>query len=881
MSTIGYIDDQNGNHVFPVTHERAVMDSDGVTLETKLGQKQNTIQDISTIRSGAAAGATAVQPAALDAKQDVISDLQTIRSGAALGSTSVQPVDIEDMVEAEPIGSIIPPVNPSEFATKEEISQLEAEVNGGDESITGTETAGKVIGSNGAVSDNASFKIVTFPVTKDEVKVTVLSAATQSTPYYCFYVDNTLATVKGSAVRTNTLAGNTTTLSVPSGAGVLAISIVSSQDPTVKYIVLGLTGRVGNLETNVTTIDGRLDDAEGEIEEGKKVYGLVLESERTVNLFNRNFVEDGKYINNSGTISNGSGWAVSPMIPVTAGEKYLISCKTSGRDYGVSWYDENGDLLSGGSATIYGVQTAPSGAYFLRFNVASNNTYSTEVMVIHGETPVPYVPYNQVTPDKVNGLDAFVRNVVSDGELSIEKNGNEITVNSGANYIKAKLENNSGNTYGANPVFDFTILQYGSMISTNSDEIAPVHILRTTIGANHGQPCQIATITGHGLDNTSIGTEWLDGNGVKFYIMRIVDADKIVFLSENTGTLSAPQFVALVSGTLTKGADTLTVTSVTASQLYPALKNHSVKLMVDGEDEISADGTYSAKFLDVVEEYGIMHPVSTLQKIIARAGESSDPDYDGGEAVRIKNIYRFCGNLCVLVIATVIPVQDVALSDIMFAQAAKMATDTIKYYIPNSLPLGGGLYDFRKPLSVNWSSSVPSLFVGTSQMADTDNPVNRVVQYDEAKNVGFALGYVRGFGVAKDLLDYTTESFEIRNNSGKVYPHGVSYGKVGGTLHPGMIYQAVMYRSPFPFTSLSSGQMSMYHFPFDGAEYVFVDYASSVLDNVKVDSSLNGKSIEVIEAVNTELVTDIYNDGFLVKATYVENETCYIVVKIK
>ena len=89
-SSIGYIDDQNGNHVFPVTHERAVRDSDGVTLETKLGQKQDTIQDLSTIRSGAAAGAAAVQPAALDAKQDVISDLQTIRSGAAAGATAYQ-----------------------------------------------------------------------------------------------------------------------------------------------------------------------------------------------------------------------------------------------------------------------------------------------------------------------------------------------------------------------------------------------------------------------------------------------------------------------------------------------------------------------------------------------------------------------------------------------------------------------------------------------------------------------------------------------------------------------------------------------------------------------------------------------------------------------
>lgn len=63
-----------------------------------LAQKQDTISDLATIRSGAAAGATAVQPAemtsALAGKQDVISDLSTIRSGAAKGATSVQPADL-------------------------------------------------------------------------------------------------------------------------------------------------------------------------------------------------------------------------------------------------------------------------------------------------------------------------------------------------------------------------------------------------------------------------------------------------------------------------------------------------------------------------------------------------------------------------------------------------------------------------------------------------------------------------------------------------------------------------------------------------------------------------------------------------------------------
>ena len=57
---------------------------------------QATISDIDTIRSGAAAGATAVQPAALADYQPTISDLDTIRSGAAAGATAVQPAALAD-----------------------------------------------------------------------------------------------------------------------------------------------------------------------------------------------------------------------------------------------------------------------------------------------------------------------------------------------------------------------------------------------------------------------------------------------------------------------------------------------------------------------------------------------------------------------------------------------------------------------------------------------------------------------------------------------------------------------------------------------------------------------------------------------------------------
>lgn len=76
-------------------------------LTAGLATKQDTISDLATIRAGAAAGATAVQPAdlssyatdaeltsGLSTKQDTINDLSTIRSGAAAGSTAVQPADL-------------------------------------------------------------------------------------------------------------------------------------------------------------------------------------------------------------------------------------------------------------------------------------------------------------------------------------------------------------------------------------------------------------------------------------------------------------------------------------------------------------------------------------------------------------------------------------------------------------------------------------------------------------------------------------------------------------------------------------------------------------------------------------------------------------------
>ena len=82
---------------------------------SQIAGKQNTIDDLEDIRSGAALGATALQTetdpvfsasaaagitstniSTWNGKQDAISDLATIRSGAEAGATAVQPDDLDD-----------------------------------------------------------------------------------------------------------------------------------------------------------------------------------------------------------------------------------------------------------------------------------------------------------------------------------------------------------------------------------------------------------------------------------------------------------------------------------------------------------------------------------------------------------------------------------------------------------------------------------------------------------------------------------------------------------------------------------------------------------------------------------------------------------------
>ena len=631
----------------------------------------------------------------------------------------------------------------------------------------------------------------------------------------------------------------------------------------------------------------------------------VVERISKLNLLNPDLYTHGGYLSTKGSFVAYPTLSISGFVPVVAGKQYrlfgMLGNGKQGAARCVNFYTGAKEHMPGTQVENVTTVTIPEGCEYIRCSnyngLPPSATFiydlsNTGVMLgasptfekyffekaLHYNNGQSFAEKNEMTLVNKSDIQQAISGMSGKSKLTVEFANPGITVKRGSDFIAGTLNRYAANNpnYAGNPMFNFVNWRIGAATNTNGDDVAPMHVQNTTIGANHAQPCMIGTINAHGKDNTAIGTEWTHTNGTKFYIMRIVDGNNIVFLSENTGTPENQAFVKLSTGTLTSGSQTMTVSAVAPTQLYESVFNVKQKVLQNGVTEITEAQTFSCDFVDVVEEYDIVNTAEVLNNIITRAGQTGNPVYTSNPMMHVENIYRFLPNLSVVVTTNVIAKQTVKMLDIMFSQAVPVGVPSAtKYYAPNSLPVAG--YDFRKPLAVNWSSSVPAIYFTSSNWADAENPVNRIVQIAPA--VGFALGFLKAAGVGKDLKTFTGRTFELRNNAGKVYPHGVDSIAQGDTLTPGKMYTAVMYRCFFSVTQ-PANRLSMYNCTFNGAEYVFVDYSATTLDRVVVDAALDGKQIEVVEAKNAELKTDVYNNGFYVNATYVEGETCFIVVKI-
>lgn len=400
------------------------------------------------------------------------------------------------------------------------------------------------------------------------------------------------------------------------------------------------------------------------------------------------------------------------------------------------------------------------------------------------------------------------------------------------------------------------------------DDIAPANYNGTYIGANHGasQIYEI-TATSHGKTVVDVGSEWVDSASRKFYILKIVDTNKLWIISENLSATDVWSFGAVTGATLTHSANathtgTITIGSSVLSQLIPAVKNHTRKLYLNGKTEITTDGVYKGEFFEVINSYDISDVPSLLDYVVSQVGSATQPSFtDSSIAVssRVSISYKFHANGSCTVYQSFMPKKTVNMGYLGFIQGMAITPPsggTLHEYVPQVSPfsIGGNSYDLAAVQDI--TSLSDSLELTAARWADANNPPSRFVQFAKtsggakSNNFGFTLGYCTdvGIGVPATRKDLAASAGFIYTSK-KQYPKLITGGSTDypdSLIPANTLIDAVCFRCPINYNYDTDATNISWYYVGDTI-YLMLDYHTNVNKMVALPTEMSGRAVTVLE----------------------------------
>ena len=181
------------------------------------------------------------------------------------------------------------------------------------------------------------------------------------------------------------------------------------------------------------------------------------------------------------------------------------------------------------------------------------------------------------------------------------------------------------------------------VLAFSTDECSPMVIHGEDIGGNHGHPCALrVTAPGHGKTVGDVGTLWQDEGGMRFTLLRVENADGLLFLSENTGPSAMEYaFANRIAGALTcaeTGERLLPQSQQGGVQLTPAIRHirREAVCLKDGVWQEIGGWVQGADRAEIREEYEIINPATVARAIREgrpEGGYTLQPSLAAGEAM--------------------------------------------------------------------------------------------------------------------------------------------------------------------------------------------------------------------------------------------------------
>ncbi len=413
------------------------------------------------------------------------------------------------------------------------------------------------------------------------------------------------------------------------------------------------------------------------------------------------------------------------------------------------------------------------------------------------------------------------------------------------------------------------------VLAFSTDECSPMVINGEDIGGNHGHPCGVEVADpDHGKDVTDVGSLWVDDAGMRWTLLRVEDADRLLFLSENIGpSRTAYHFADQVQGVLryvengTHGGDILPLHQRGGRQLTPAIRHlqREVRACKDGQWQAIPGGMTGCERAEIREVYEIVNPATVADALRAnrpREGYMTQPSLAAGEAMMIHRMtYRIEGDGAILCEFDHQLLQDVHMPlylGIMYQEKCDLYGGGLWRCIPKLKPFvyGGRELDFSRPYRTT-ASTMPDYFYLTPELwTEPQSPPDRQLDFIRRADGSDAVAFASGFLPVEDgeparRAAHITDAATLVKSC-KTYPtfaggaanirHPHRESAAGAMSFPRL--RGVAYKKYF---LPAGGGASLYTVPYGGDTYVYMDFFADEAKRVEYELS-PGQRADLLEA---------------------------------
>lgn len=684
-------------------------------------------------------------------------------------------------------------------------------------------------------------QIISFKLPAGSYRIRLFNVTGTAPAGWFLQNGTTIVTQDFISAKSFTLSAETTLLisvNVASGttyntsADVMIIAGTSAPSAYIApgFIALDPIARQGN-----ETVDGHVDAVNSRLDDTNTSLQMVSNGYRYFNNLQRGYVAPDQSTESKISIYSNVAYRVCTSTPVSIKKGCRLTVISGFRT--IIYADKQGNgvysTMIGWINNSYTFDFDCS-AYITIARTTENTSEIADIALFGRMISLDENAYGRIVTleNKIDSIAPTTNGVI------LILDGNDFQIVSKLDGEDVTLSGNVTQSDVDNPCFDLQAYS-GSFEKTANDDICPINYGSSYRCAGHGNNVAFTlTATGHGLTESDIGKTYA-ADGITWLLMKVPDTNHIWVVSVPPSQTNAFDVNLASSGTLVGSAESITYTAIERTQIRPQNINRQYKILVDGH-EITEDGTYYGKKIDLTETYQSINTFAMVQYLISNVGNNTNNSYYDDEIsgeIQYDVTYSFYenGSCCVSHKDTMLR-DGIVFSFDGLTQVQRYGTHPSAY-----VPFTSIVYPYTLPES--------DLNLPKSVWNDSTFPPYKYYEFDPETGLGFGVAYDITFGMGVPSVRVNN----ITNSDGagfyhypgwKMYPK--FYAK-GATLAKGTVIAGNVCRIPVKKT----GNYCAYWWKTNSTTFVEIETFAETIVSVKLPSDALGKNATLVKATNT------------------------------